>query len=122
MRSLSVLTPCLATIGTYAKPAIRAAGGLEVSLSTPTNEVASASEIRVVATVKNVGDKDLNITKSGTVLDNQHPTQSFIVTRDGKEVPFTGIKVCADGLYPKPSLHPPDLVSSTSWYSKSSFL
>ena len=95
MLSLPLLTLGLATIGAYAKPTIRAPGGLEISLSTPANTVTSVSEIRVVAVVKNVGDDDLTIRKSGTVLDNRETTQSFIVTKDGKDVPFTGFKVCA---------------------------
>ena len=94
MRASSLLSFGLVAIGAYAKPTIRASSGLEVSLSTPANKVASASEIRVVATVKNVGNKDLKVIKFGTVLDNELPTRSFIVTKDGKEVPFTGIEVC----------------------------
>ena len=98
MLSLSLFTLGLATIGAYAKPTIRVPGGLEVSLSTPADTVRSASEIRIVAAVKNVGDEDLTIRKSGTVLDNQETTQSFIVTKDGQDVPFTGFKVCAYSL------------------------
>ena len=95
MLSLSLLTLGLATIGAYSNPTIRAPGGLEISLSTPANTVTSVSEIRVVAVVKNVGDDDLTIRKFGTVLDNRETTQSFIVTKDGDDVPFTGFKVCA---------------------------
>ena len=94
MRSLSLLALCLATIGAYAKPTTHAPGGIEVSLSTPADKVSTASEIVVVATVKNVGDKDLKVIKFGTVLDNSRPSRSFIVTKNGKEVPFTGIDVC----------------------------
>jgi len=94
MLSLSLVSLGLATIGAYAKPTIRAIGGLEVSLSTPANKVASVSDLRVLATVKNVGDEDLKILKFGTVLDNKLPTRSFTVSKDGKEAPFTGIKVC----------------------------
>ena len=106
--SLSLLTLGLATIGAYANPTTRAPGGLEVSLSTPTDTVTSVSEIRVVAAVKNVGDENLTIRKFGTVLDKQHPTQSFIVTKDGKDVPFTGFKVCAHSL-PSALPHLPNL-------------
>lgn len=101
MLPLSFVTLGLATIGTYAKPTICAAGGLEVSLSTPADKVASVSELRIHATVKNVGGEDLKVVKLGTVLDDGHRTRSFIATKDGKEVPFTGIEVCA---YSPPSL------------------
>lgn len=93
MISLSLVTFALATIGAYAKPTTRAVGGLEVSLSTPANKVASVSDLRVVANVKNVGDEDVRILRLGTVLDDELPTRSFIVTKDGKEAPFTGIRV-----------------------------
>ena len=95
MLSLSLVTLGLATIGAYAKPTVRAVGGLEVSLSTPTDKVASVSDFRIVATVKNVGDEDLKILKSGTVLDNEISTRSFIVNKDDKETPFTGVTVRA---------------------------
>ena len=104
MRSLSLLTLCLATIGAYSKPTVRAPCGLEVSLSTPANKVVSASEIVVVATVKNVGDDDLKVLKFESVLDNEFSTRSFIVTKDGKEVSFTGSKV---RVYSPPNALPP---------------
>ena len=94
MVSFSLSIIALATIGAYAKPTARAVGGLEVSLSSPVDKVASVSELRIITTVKNVGDKDLKILKPGSVLDNQRPTRSFVVRKDGKVVDFTGIKVC----------------------------
>ena len=103
MFSLSLVTLGLATIGAYAKPTVRATGGLEVSLSTPADKVKSVSDLRVVATVKNVGDQDLRVLKFGTVLDNGSPTRSFVVTKDGEEAPFTGVKVRA---YSPPSPGP----------------
>ena len=103
MLSLSLLTLYLAAISAYAKPMVHAVTGLEISLSTPADKVASVSELRVVATVKNVRDEDLKILKLGTVLDNEHPTRSFFVTKDGKQVPVTGIEVCA---YSPPSTLP----------------
>ena len=104
MLSLALLTLGLAAIGVCVEPAIRAPGGLEVFLSTPANQVASASEIRVVATVKNVGDDDLKVLKFESVLDNEFSTRSFIVTKDGKEVSFTGSKV---RVYSPPNALPP---------------
>ena len=95
MVSLPLVTLGLAAIGVYAKPAVRAPGDLEVSLLTPTDKVASMSDVRVVATVKNVGDEDLKILKFGTVLDDNHPTPSFIISKDGEDVPFTATAVCA---------------------------
>ena len=44
MLSPSLVTLGLATIGAFAKPVVRAAASLEVSLSTPADKVASASE------------------------------------------------------------------------------
>ena len=93
MLSLSLVTLGLATTGLYAKPAESATGGLEVSLSTSTDKVASVSDLRVVATVRNTGREDAKVLRFGTVLDNELPTRSFIINKDGKEAPFTGIKV-----------------------------
>ena len=102
MLSLSLLTLYLAAISAYAKPMVRAVTGLEISLSTPADKV-KVSELRVVATVKNVRDEDLKVLKLGTVLDNEYPTRSFFVTKDGKQVPFTGVEVCAHS--PPSALH-----------------
>ena len=105
MLSLSLVTLGLAAVGAYAKPVVRATASLEISLSTPADKVASTSELRVVAIVKNVGDEDLKVIKSGTVLDDEHPTRSFIVTKDGNQVPFTGVEVCTySPLLPLPNL------------------
>ena len=104
MLSLALLTLGLAAIVICAEPAVRAPGGLEVFLSTPANQVTSTSEIRVVATVKNVGDDDLKVLKFESVLDNEFSTRSFIVTKDGKEVSFTGSKV---RVYSPPNALPP---------------
>ena len=96
MLSTSLVALGLAIIGAYATPAARAVGSLEVSLSTPTEKVASPSEIRVIATVRNVGDQDLKVVKFGTVLDDDLRTPSFIIKKDGKEVHFTRVTmVCA---------------------------
>ena len=94
MLSLSLITLGLATIGAYAKPTTRTPAGLEIYLSTPTNKVASVADLRIVAIVKNAGNEDLKILKLGTVLDIESPTRPFIVSKDGKEVPFTGSTVC----------------------------
>lgn len=105
MLSFSLVTLGLATIVSYASPTIRAVGGLEISLSTPADKVASVSDLRVLATVKNVGDEGLKVLKFGTVLDNRLPTRSFIVRKDGKEATFTGVKVRKLTLLPiRPSM------------------
>ena len=109
MLSLPPVALVLAAICVYAKPTVRAVGGLEISLSTPTDKFASASDLRVFATVKNVGDEDLKILKSGTVLDDELPTRSIIISKDGKEVPFTRVTV-------RPYLPPsPAPALPTSW-------
>ena len=94
MLSLSLITLGLTIIGAHAKSKVDAIGGLELLLSTPADKVAFASDLRVISTVKNVGDEDLKILKLGTVLDTERPTHAFIVTKDGKEVPFNVTRVC----------------------------
>ena len=93
MLSMSLVALGLVTIGAYATPAARAVGGLEVFLSTPTDKVASASELRVIATVRNVGNEALKVLKFGTVLDDNLRTPSFIIRKDGKEVHFTRVAI-----------------------------
>ena len=58
MLALPLVTIGLAIIGAYAKPTVRATDSLEDSLSTPTDNVLSVSDLRVIATVKNTGDKE----------------------------------------------------------------
>ena len=89
MLSIFLIALGLATIGHYPTHAARAVSSLEVSLSTPTDKVASASELRVIATVKNVGDEVLKVLKFGTVLDHELRTPIFIIRKDSKEVRFT---------------------------------
>ena len=103
MLSLSLTALGLVTIDAYAKDAIGAVGGLEVSPSTSTHKIVSKSELRVVTTVKSVGDGGLKIFKFKT------PTRSFTVNKSGNKVPFTGVKVCAylpHRVFPSP----PDLL------------
>ena len=95
MFSLPLVALGLATIGAYVRPAVRAVGSLEVSLSTPTDKVALVSNVKVVATVKNAGDDDFRVLKFGTVLDNERLSRAFIVSKDGKEVSFIGTPVSA---------------------------
>ena len=105
MHSLSLVILGVTTIGAYSNPTLRA-GDLDVFLSTPTDKVTSVSDLRVVATVKNIGGEDLKILKFGTVLDNELPTRSFIVSKDGKEAPFTGVMVRAHSPSPHASTLP----------------
>ncbi|KAK1220655.1 hypothetical protein PQX77_016611 [Marasmius sp. AFHP31] len=70
-------------------------GALTVELSGPAN-VASVDDLKFSATVKNTGSDAVKILKYATILDETLPTRSFKVTKDGEEVPFTGIKVSID--------------------------
>ncbi|KAL0071166.1 hypothetical protein AAF712_001726 [Marasmius tenuissimus] len=70
-------------------------GALSVELSGPAN-VASVDDLKFSATVKNTGNEAVKILKYATILDETLPTRSFKVTKDGEDVPFTGIKVSID--------------------------
>ena len=123
MLSLSIIALGLTTIGAYATPLVRAVNDLKVSLSTPTDKVASASELRVVATVRNVGDEDLKVLKFGTVLDDSLRAPSFIIRKGDEDIPFTGVaKVCT---YPShctlPCSRPPVLLRPISQCSHQLF-
>ena len=51
--------------------------------------------VTVVYDITNVGLEPLKIVKYETILDDQRPTKSFSVFKDGTEIPFTGIEVSA---------------------------
>ncbi|KAF9553538.1 Metalloprotease [Agrocybe pediades] len=55
--------------------------------------VDSVDELKLTATVTNTGAEAVRILKYGTVLDEKLPTKSFVVTKDGQAVKFTGIKL-----------------------------
>ena len=90
--SLSLLGSALA--GPYEK-----FEGLNVKIHTPAESVRSVDDIVLHATVTNSGAESVKILKYGTVLDSELPTKSFTVTKDGKAVAFTGIKVCTRVIY-----------------------
>lgn len=55
--------------------------------------VHSIGEITVVASVTNTGSEDVKVLKYGTVLDGDLPTRSFVVSKDGAEADFVGVRV-----------------------------
>ncbi|KAG5644805.1 hypothetical protein DXG03_007627 [Asterophora parasitica] len=67
--------------------------GLTVELSGPPDTVHSVSNLKFKAVVKNGGSEDVKIFKYSTILDDRLPTKSFSVTKDGKTVPFRGVKL-----------------------------
>lgn len=89
MLLISLLTLATAALATPFKRS----GGLAVKLLTPTTSVNSIEDLTLVAEVTNTGTEDVKVLKYGTVLDDQLPTRAFTVTKDGVDVPFTGIRV-----------------------------
>jgi deuterolysin len=67
-------------------------GGLTVKVTGPGSSVSSVDELKFVAAITNTGSEDVKVLKYATILDSL-PTRSFTVTKDGTEVPFTGVKV-----------------------------
>ncbi|KAJ2930414.1 hypothetical protein H1R20_g6690, partial [Candolleomyces eurysporus] len=76
----------------FGSPLEKRAEGLTVELSTSSSSISSIEDLKVVATVTNTGTEPVRLLKYGTVLDDKLPTKSFVVSKDGKAVPFTGIK------------------------------
>ncbi|KAK7449289.1 hypothetical protein VKT23_013432 [Stygiomarasmius scandens] len=66
---------------------------LVVNVAGPSANISSVDDLKFTASVTNNGLESVKILKYGTVLDDGLPTQSFGVTKDGAEVPFTGIRV-----------------------------
>jgi hypothetical protein len=77
----------------FGSPLEKRAEGLTVELSTPSSLIPSIEGLTVVATVTNTGTEPVRLLKYGTVLDDKLPTKSFVVSKDGEAVPFTGVKV-----------------------------
>lgn len=77
----------------FGSPLEKRAEALKVELSTSASSISSIQDLKVVATVTNTGTEPIRLLKYGTVLDDKLPTKSFVVSKDGKAVPFTGIKV-----------------------------
>ncbi|KAF5387655.1 hypothetical protein D9615_000776 [Tricholomella constricta] len=67
--------------------------GLTVELSGPPATVSSVENLKFKAVVKNGGTEAVKIFKYSTILDDKLPTRSFAITKDGKAVPFTGVKL-----------------------------
>ena len=53
----------------------------------------SVEDVKITVTVTNDGAQDLKILNYANALDDGRPTQSFVVSKDGEEVEFTGITV-----------------------------
>lgn len=68
--------------------------GITVEVAGPSTAVSSIDDLTISATVTNTGSEAVKILKYGTVLDDKLPTKSFVVTKDGEPVSFTGVKVC----------------------------
>lgn len=68
--------------------------GLNVEVTAPSSSVSSIKDLEFTAVITNNNSEDVKVLKYGTILDSL-PTRSFSVTKDGAEVPFTGVKVCS---------------------------
>ncbi|KIY71347.1 zincin [Cylindrobasidium torrendii FP15055 ss-10] len=68
--------------------------GLNVEVTAPSSSVSSIKDLEFTAVITNNNSDDVKVLKYGTILDSL-PTRSFTVTKDGAEVPFTGVKVSA---------------------------
>jgi len=83
----------LTLLGVALASPFRRAENLKVSVAGPSGAVNSVDDLKFTASVTNTGSEAVKILKYGTILDGKLPTRSFTVTKDGKEVAFTGIKM-----------------------------
>jgi deuterolysin len=90
MLFLSIITFGFATAA-LASP-MKRLEGLTIELKAASAKVGSVNDISLTAVVKNSGIEDARVLKYNTVLDSL-PTRSFIVTKDGTPVAFSGINV-----------------------------
>ena len=94
MLPLSTLSAVALLAGTaLASPYnVRSSNGLVVKLEGPASSVHSIDDLVFTAHVTNTGPDAVKVFRFNTVLDTLL-TRSFDVTKDGTDVPFTGIKV-----------------------------
>ncbi|TFL00251.1 Deuterolysin metalloprotease family-domain-containing protein [Pterulicium gracile] len=76
--------------GALASP-MKRESGLVVSVTAKDAKVQSIADLALSATVKNTGSEDVKILNFATIFDADRLTRSFTITKDGAEVPFTGI-------------------------------
>ncbi|KAJ8073705.1 hypothetical protein PM082_011983 [Marasmius tenuissimus] len=72
-----------------------ATGDVKVSVKAVSSSVSSIEDVVLTAIVFNPSNRDIRVLALNNILDDQ-PTRSFSVTKDGKEVTFTGIHVTPD--------------------------
>ncbi|KAL0062457.1 hypothetical protein AAF712_010669 [Marasmius tenuissimus] len=72
-----------------------APGDVKVSVNAVSSSVRSIDDMVLTAVVSNPSSKDVRVFTFNNILDDQ-PTRSFSVTKDGKEVAFTGIYATPD--------------------------
>jgi len=68
---------------------------LKVSVKALQTEVDSIDDIIISAIVTNPTDRDIHVFAKNNVLDGSTTTTSFTVSKDGKDLLFTGIQVRA---------------------------
>jgi len=68
---------------------------LKVSVKALQTEVDSIDDIIISAIVTNPTDRDIRVFAKNNVLDGSTTTTSFTVSKDGKDLLFTGIQVRA---------------------------
>ncbi|KAF8963640.1 Metalloprotease [Flammula alnicola] len=83
----------LTLIATAVATPYKRAEGLIVKVSAASPSFTSVADLKFTASVKNTGTEAVKILKYGTILDDKLPTKSFVVTKDGVAVAFTGVKV-----------------------------
>jgi deuterolysin len=80
----------VAVSGTYL---IQQAKSCRLISTTAPNAVDSVADAKITVAVTNTGSESVKVLKYGTALDAEHATKSFVVTRNGKEAAFSGIKM-----------------------------
>jgi len=84
---------CFTLIASAFASPLTKAEGLVVELKPNSASVGSIADLTFVASVTNTGSEAVKILKFNTILDEKLPTKSFVVTKDGEAVKFTGAKV-----------------------------
>ncbi|KAF9535157.1 Metalloprotease [Crepidotus variabilis] len=84
---------CLALASSALATPFKRAESLSVEVTPAAASVDTVDNLKFTASVKNNGAEAVKVLTYGTILDNKLPTKSFVVSKDGRAVPFTGIKL-----------------------------
>ncbi|TFL00252.1 hypothetical protein BDV98DRAFT_605353 [Pterulicium gracile] len=92
---LAPLAVLALVVGGFASSS-KTASELVVSFASRDTIIQSIDQLFLIAEIQNTGNTNVKILNFATIFDAHRPTRSFVVTKDGAEVAFTGVAMSVD--------------------------